>query len=152
MVTKGNRAARESTPSLARAFIWYEARIARYPRQKLRRRITMKRKLITIALMSLVGGALALESMPVSAQRVGFGVNIGVPIAPAYPYGYAAPAPYAGCYYGDPYYPCYGGYYGYGGPAIGVGFYGGGWGHGGWDRGGWGHGGGGHGGGGHGHH
>jgi hypothetical protein len=110
----------------------------------------MKRKLISIALMGLLGGSLALGSVTASAQRVGFGVNIGVPVAPAYPYGYA-PAPYA-C--GDPYYPCYGpAYYGYGGPYVGLGYYGG-WGHGGWGHGGYdarGGGYGGHGGGGH-HH
>src|SRR5580693_4455161 len=79
------------------------------------RRTMMNTKLTKIAAVAGVGLALAVAALPASAQRVGFGVNIGVPVAPAYPaYGYAAP--YGGCYYGDPYYPCAPGYYGYGGP------------------------------------
>jgi hypothetical protein len=78
----------------------------------------MKRKLITIALMGLLGSTLALGSVAASAhERIGFGVNIGVPAygyAPAPAYGYAAPAP---VYYGAPaYYDAY-----YGAPYVGVG-------------------------------
>ena len=73
----------------------------------------MKRKAISLALMGLVGSALALGSMTASAHEVvGFGVNVGVPAyAPAYPAYPAYPAPYYDPYYAAPYY--YGGYYPY---------------------------------------
>jgi len=106
------------------------------------RRLNMKRKAISLALMGLVGSALALGSMTASAHEVvGFGVNVGVPAyAPAYPAYPAYPAPYYDPYYAAPYY--------YGGPYVGLGWYGGGYyGHGGYGHGGYGHGGYGHGGG-----
>ncbi len=75
----------------------------------------MKRKLTTIALMGLLGGALVLGSTAASAgERIGLGVNIGVPA-----YGYAAPAPYY--YEPAPYYAAPAGVY-LGSPYVGVGF------------------------------
>jgi hypothetical protein len=82
----------------------------------------MNNKLNKIAIMGLLGVTLAAGSVAASAhERIGFGVNIGVPVvgyaAPAYGYtaGYAAayapPAPYY--YEAPPYYaPMVAGYYG----------------------------------------
>ena len=73
----------------------------------------MNRKLTKIAMLGMLGVTLAAGSVAASAhERIGFGINIGVPAvgyAPAY--GYAAPAPYY--YEAQPYYaPVVAGYYG----------------------------------------
>ena len=63
----------------------------------------MKRKLTTTALMGLLGISLALGSAGAIArdhdrERVGFGINIGVPVYEAPDYAYPPATPY---YYGD---------------------------------------------------
>jgi hypothetical protein len=80
----------------------------------------MNNKLTKIATMGLLGVTLAAGSVAASAhERIGFGVNIGVPVVgyagPGYGYGYARgyapPAPYY--YESPPYYtPVVAGYYG----------------------------------------